>query len=162
MTVFICQSEYSVSKDKLFAFFEDPIGFDTLVGNSPGVQVLKRPNSLHVGEIAILKVPILPFIKWKWVSEHVEYKKNEYFVDTQTSGPFRKFVHKHKLENSSREGYCILTDEIELDFFLFPISKWFILPMLKIMFLDRHRVTAKALSCEYKNLFCGYSRTVIN
>jgi hypothetical protein len=151
---FICKSKFSCEVEKLFAFHESPQGFETLVGLEKGVKVLQKPNSLNIGERAILEVEILPFWKVTWIAEHTNYKKHELFQDTQIQGPFKKFVHSHVFQTLDKNS--ILSDEIELDFYFLPISKIFILQKLKSQFLNRHRITAKTLNVSYENLFCGF------
>ena len=155
MTIkFVCKSQFACNVEKLFSFHESPEGFDTLVGLEKGVKVLQKPNSLHVGERAILVVELLPFYNVLWIAEHTDYKKNELFQDTQIQGPFKKFVHSHiflKDGNSS-----ILLDEIELDFYFLPIAKLILLQKLRTQFLNRHRITAEKLNTTYKNLYCGF------
>ncbi|MCB1179125.1 MAG: SRPBCC family protein [Leptospiraceae bacterium] len=152
-TYFSYKSRFFCPKEELFKFHESPKGFETLVGLDPNVKVLKRPNSLLKGEEAILKVDIFPGISKNWISLHTDYKEKEYFEDTQMDGPFKKFIHKHIF---SEDGdYSILEDRIEFDFFLLPISKYFIYLKLKPQFQKRHIVTAKTLGVKSENLFCG-------
>jgi ligand-binding SRPBCC domain-containing protein len=161
MTYFICQSEFSVPVESLFDFHEGSDGFQTLVGLQKGVEVIQKPSSLQIGQVAILKVPILPFIKVRWVAEHKEFIKNQLFVDIQTEGPFKKFAHRHIFKSLSDQS-SILIDQIEISFYLWPISKWFILPMLKAQFSNRHKATANKLHCKAKLMFCGYSSSIID
>ena len=151
---FVCKSQFACSVEKLFSFHESPEGFDTLVGLEKGVKVLQKPNSLHVGERAILVVELLPFYNVLWIAEHTDYKKNELFQDTQIQGPFKKFVHSHIFLKDGDSS--ILLDEIELDFYFLPIAKLILLQKLRTQFLNRHEVTAKKLNTTYKNLYCGF------
>ena len=151
---FVCKSQFACSVEKLFSFHESPEGFDTLVGLEKGVKVLQKPNSLHVGERAILVVELLPFYNVLWIAEHTDYKKNELFQDTQIQGPFKKFVHSHIFLKDGDSS--ILLDEIELDFYFLPIAKLILLQKLRTQFLNRHEVTAKKLNTTYKILYCGF------
>jgi ligand-binding SRPBCC domain-containing protein len=161
MTYFICQSEFSVSKETLFSFHASPEGFQTLVGLAKGIEVIDKPSSLRIGETAVMRVPIFPFIKVKWVAKHIAYEKNRLFADTQITGPFIKFEHYHKFQ-SIDERKSILTDQIEVKFLFWAISKWFVLQMLKKQFLERHKATANFLNCDSKLVFCGYSVSIID
>ncbi|MDZ4727212.1 MAG: hypothetical protein SH817_13735 [Leptospira sp.] len=158
MTYFICQSEFEISRDTLFGFHESKDGFDTLVNQAPGVVVLQKPNSLMIGETAILLVSIF---KIKWIAKHIAYVKNELFIDKQISGPFLEFEHSHIFKEISKDKSKLI-DQIKLDFYLWPISKWFILPILKKQFKNRHQATAKFLNTKSKLMFCGYSISVID
>lgn len=161
MTYFICQSEFQKDLESLFSFHEDPKGFESLVALSEGIEVIQRPNSLAVGETAILRVPIFLKIKATWVAKHILYEKNKIFVDQQISGPFSFFEHHHKFKKIS-DQVSVLTDQIEIRFPFWSISKWFLLPILKKQFIERHKTTAKLLNCQAKLMFCGYSVSIID
>ena len=161
MTYFICQSEFTISKDTLFSFHEGSDGFRVLVSLAKGIEVIQAPNSLAIGSTAIMKVPILPFIKMKWIAEHTGYVKNDSFTDTQISGPFNRFIHQHKFRSLNQDR-SVLIDQIEILFWFWPITRFFILPILKKQFQTRHKATAEFLGCEYKLMFCGYSSSVVD
>ncbi len=161
MTFFICQSEFDTSVEHLFAFHEEPQGFDSLVAMDKRIEIIQKPKSIQIGEVAILRVPILFQLKSNWIAEHTQYEKNKLFVDTQKEGPFVKFEHHHKFKMVS-DKKSILTDQIQIDFHFWPISKWFILPVLKKQFKERHQVTAERLKCNHHLVFCGYSVSVID
>jgi ligand-binding SRPBCC domain-containing protein len=152
--IFECKSTYHCSLEKLFSFHEDPIGFETLVALDKSVKVLQAPTSIEkIGTQAILEVTLFPLIKKKWIAEHIGYKKNEIFIDIQKEGPFLFFRHEHRF---SKDGeYSVLTDHIEFEFFLNPISKYFVAQKIKSQFKARHKATADYLQVEYKNTFCG-------
>ncbi|WP_039937902.1 SRPBCC family protein [Leptospira terpstrae] len=158
MHTFIYRSSFPIKKESLFHFHEDPIGFKTLVGGTKGVEIIKAPKSLQVGEEVILKVTILPFWKQTWIAKHIAYEKNNFFQDNQEQGPFRKFLHTHCFLDSP-EGVTssILSDEIQIDYFLWPISRFFLFPILYFMFRKRHALTAKHFGVKPKLIFCRYS-----
>ncbi len=151
---FECKSVFHCSVETLFQFHEDSIGFETLVGLDKSVKVIQAPTSIsEVGTHAILNVTILPGIKKTWIAEHIEYKKNELFVDIQKSGPFQSFKHEHRF--FSIGDYSELNDHIEFEFFLNPISKYFVAEKLKSQFKARHKATANYLQVGYKMNTCG-------
>jgi ligand-binding SRPBCC domain-containing protein len=80
-------------------------------------------------------------------------KKNEIFIDIQKEGPFLSFRHEHRFSKAGE--YSELTDHIKFEFFLNPISKFFVAQKIKSQFKARHKATADYLQVEYKNTFCG-------
>ena len=148
--VFECESIFTCSVNGLFAFHESNLGFQTLVGADPKIEVIKAPNSLQVGEEAVLKVKLFPFMKVTWIAKHIEYIPNKIFVDKQIKGPFPQFIHSHIFEE--HEEGSKLIDKIELEFPLFFITKFFLEYELKNLFLKRHFLTSQALGCKYKNI----------
>ncbi|MBM9547201.1 hypothetical protein JWG40_09260 [Leptospira sp. 201903074] len=158
MNTFIYRSSFPIEKEILFQFHEDPIGFQTLVGETKGIEILKSPKSLQVGEEVVLKISILPFWKQTWIAKHIAYSKNNFFQDNQEKGPFRKFQHTHRfLDSPEGNTSSILSDEIQLDFYLWPISRFFLFPILYFMFRKRHWLTAKHFGVKAKLIFCRYS-----
>lgn len=152
--IFECKSVFFCPVDRLFQFHEEKIGFDTLVGIDKSVEVLQAPTSIsEIGTQAILNVKILPGFKKQWVAEHTDYQKNKLFVDIQKSGPFKFFRHEHRF--SLNGDYAELNDHIEFEFFLNPISKYFVVEKLKSQFKERHKVTAQYLQVGYEMKFCG-------
>ncbi|MCW7462719.1 SRPBCC family protein [Leptospira limi] len=161
MDTFIFQSKFQVPIESLFQFHEDPIGFETLMKANQGIRVIQKPGSIKVGETAILKVPIFPFLFTEWIAKHTKYEKNSLFQDNQEKGPFLKFLHTHRFIKVN-ENESIISDEIEINFYLWPISKYFLYPMLYLMFKKRHKLTAEYFSVKPILIFSGYSRTVVN
>lgn len=147
--IFECESIFYCSVNDLFSFHESKLGFETLVSADPKVEVIQAPKSLNVGEEAILKVKILPFIKVDWIARHTEYKPNQIFVDEQIKGPFQKFKHSHIFEEYQTSAKLI--DKIELEFPLFLVTKSFLEKELRALFLRRHFLTSQALNCGYEN-----------
>lgn len=152
-TYFFIRSRFACSREKLFGFHEDPIGFEVLVGLDPGVSVLQKPVNILKGAEAVLKVDIFPGISKEWVSRHTDYKKNEVFEDTQIRGPFKKFIHQHLFFEDGENS--ILEDRIEFEFFLLGISKYFIYMKLKSQFTKRHKATADHLGVHSELLSVG-------
>ncbi|MCW7471172.1 SRPBCC family protein [Leptospira kanakyensis] len=158
MNTFVYRSSFPISKELLFQFHEKPIGFQTLVGGQKGVKIIKAPKSIQIGEEVILEMKILPFWKSVWIAKHISYSKNNYFQDLQEKGPFKKFQHLHLfLDDAEGINSSILSDEIQIDFFLWPISKYFLYPILYFIFKKRHGITAKHFGVKEKLIFCRYS-----
>lgn len=128
-----------------------------MVEAMPGVQVTQKPNSLEVGQIAILKVPVLPGIRMTWTAEHTVYRKNEEFADIQKKGPFTYFYHRHIFypDTDKNSDASILEDRIELEAPFSWISNFFVGFILKKQFLKRHRITASALNIGFTPLENG-------
>ncbi|MCW7492077.1 hypothetical protein ND861_05345 [Leptospira sp. 2 VSF19] len=156
MNTFIYRSSFPIKREDLFQFHEDPIGFETLVGGANGIKVIKAPNSLLAGEEVVLEINILPFWKKIWVAKHISYQKNEFFTDNQEKGPFLKFEHTHRFLDGS-DGRCILSEEIQIDFHFWTISRILLFPILFFMFHKRHTLTGKHFGVRPKLILCRYS-----
>jgi hypothetical protein len=144
---FIARSFFETSPQTLFQWHEDS-GFAVLLNLDPRIKILKKPNSLFVGETAEFEIPILPGIYRKWIAKHTAYAPPHRFEDTQIEGPFLQFIHSHEFA-SSRNG-SILTDRIQIQFYPIPFSGLVLGFLLKNQFRDRHRATAKAMGVSYQ------------
>ncbi|TGK79626.1 hypothetical protein EHQ23_18720 [Leptospira bourretii] len=158
MNTFIYRSKFPINKEILFRFHEEPIGFQTLVGGTKGIEIIQPPKSLAIGEEVIFKIRIFPFWKTIWIARHIAYQQNHFFVDRQEKGPFLKFQHTHLfLDGTDGKNSCILSEEIEINFYLWPLSRFFIFPFLYFMFRKRHELTAKHFGVKEELIFCRYS-----
>lgn len=82
-----------------------------------GVRVIKPPASLRDGEQAELRVPVGP-IRLTWVAEHFDFHDRGaaggQFSDRQVRGPFKSWVHRHRVEPDGA-GACVLEDRVEFE-----------------------------------------------
>ncbi|BAZ48173.1 cyclase [Nostoc ellipsosporum NOK] len=114
------------------------------------VQVVRREGGLEVGAITEFRL-FLGLLPLTWLARHTEYEKYRLFTDTQISGPFEFWVHRHQFE--PEDGKTKLTDAIS---FSLPggetvefLSGWLVQAQLEAMFRYRHYVTKK--ECESNN-----------
>ncbi len=143
---FVHESVFEVDVEALFAFHERADAFALLMPPWETVRNVKPASSLEVGAVASLEQRVGPI--WiEIVAEHVEYEKNQIFVDEMRKGPFAAWRHEHRFE-SHTEG-SRLVDAITysppmgvLGRLAAPLA---IAPRLRKMFEYRHRVTREAL-----------------
>ena len=140
---FVKESFIKAPPEVVFSFHELDDAFEKLVPPWEKVEVLQRADIAKVGSQAIIEQSIFGLIKQKWVAEHTAYDPPNMFEDTQVSGPFKKWVHKHHII-LEKDG-ALLRDEIEFDpgfSFVGELgAKLVILPKIEKMFEYRHKVT---------------------
>ena len=89
-------------------------------------------------------------LRVRWVAEHTQYEPPNLFVDTQISGPFAEWNHRHEFEPVGR--YTSLHDRIEYRVPLGAIGRLFgagkALATLEAMFAFRHRLTRDDLTLQ--------------
>ena len=113
--------------EQVFAFFSDPANLPRIL--PPGqraridqVRQVAPPDGLGgagVGteiEISLCPVPFLP-IRAKWVARITGFARNQFFVDEQIKGPFKKWLHRHEFEAREQAGQAgtVLRDIVEFD-----------------------------------------------
>jgi ligand-binding SRPBCC domain-containing protein len=148
---FVKESIIKASPERVFAFHELP---DALVRLTPPwekTRVIKPAPDLCVGSTAIVETKMFGLVPVRWVSEHTAYERPRMFEDTQTSGPFHRWRHRHIVR--PHEGGAVLRDEIEyeppLGFIGRMASPLLIEPRLRRLFDYRHEVTRRW--CEKDN-----------
>ena len=140
---FVKESVIRCSPERVWAFHELPDAFERLVPPWEKVKIVQRADISKIGSRTILESRILGPFKVRWVAEHTAYDPPRMFEDTQVSGPFKSWRHRHVVEPHP-EG-AVLRDEIEFEP---PMSilgssaaPMFIVPRLEKMFDYRHGVT---------------------
>ncbi|MFN6565714.1 SRPBCC family protein [Dendronalium sp. ChiSLP03b] len=113
------------------------------------VQVVRREGGLEVGAITEFRLFLGP-LPLTWLARHTECEQYRLFTDTQISGPFESWVHRHQFE--PQDGKTRLTDAIS---FSMPgggtvefIGGWLVQAQLEAMFRYRHYITKR--ECESK------------
>ncbi|MCH8507724.1 MAG: SRPBCC family protein [Phycisphaerales bacterium] len=137
---------------EVFAWHQRPGTLNELIPPWEKVTIEQRPESLGDGARAVLVIRNGP-LKLRWVAEHHGFVdrglEGGEFTDTQVSGPFKRWTHRHLVE-ADGPGACWLDDRIEYQLPLGPLGKLFGGAMtrrkLERMFGYRHEVTRKA--CE--------------
>lgn len=104
-------------------------------------------GSLAVGSRVVLKTKIGP-VPLRWVAQHTEYDPPHLFADTQVSGPFAQWDHRHVFEGIGSET-SRLTDDITYRTPLGQIGNlfggWKARATIESMFAYRHRITTDDL-----------------
>jgi ligand-binding SRPBCC domain-containing protein len=140
---FVKESFIRAAPERVFAFHELPDALARLTPPWERTRVLSAAPDLRVGSRAIVETRLIGLLPLRWVAEHTAYDPPRMFEDMQVKGPFRKWVHRHRVVPN--ENGSLLRDEIEFEPPLGPLgrpaSPVFIEPRLRRLFDYRHRVT---------------------
>jgi ligand-binding SRPBCC domain-containing protein len=137
---FTIETKLNAPAATVYAWHEDPSALDKLSPQSVGVEVVK-PALIKVGEIAHIKVPLIPnLLKIDWLAKIIYVHKGLEFRDEQIKGPFSYWLHKHRFIPTGTG--CLMRDEVE---YVLPcgqlihhLGKRFVQSQLKDMFSFRH------------------------
>ncbi len=148
---FVKESIIRAAPKKVFAFHALPDAIERLIPPWENAKIIQKADISKIGSQAIIEQKIFGIFPSRWVAEHTKYEPPQMFEDTQISGPFKSWRHRHIVE--PREEGAILRDEIEFEppFWIFgriaaPVA---VLPKLEKMFAYRHEVTREW--CEAEN-----------
>lgn len=152
MPVFHKRSRIGASAARVFAWHRSPDALTRLIPPWEKVTVEQAPASLGGGDRAVLMIRNGP-VRLRWVAEHHGYEdRGELggeFTDTQVSGPFKAWTHRHLVEADGPDA-CWLDDRIEYELPLGWLGRVcggaLTARKLERMFEFRHRVTRE--QCE--------------
>ena len=106
------------------------------------VTIIRREGGLGVGAISEFRLS-LAGIPVRWVATHIKCEPNQLFVDRQTIGPMKSWLHRH--EFMMENGQTRLTDHISYEipggFLAEWILGWWVDARLTDMFRYRHQIT---------------------
>ncbi len=144
---YVASSTLPVSVEEAFAYHERPGALQRLIPPWESVTIESSDNSLAVGSRVVLKTSLMG-VPIKWVAKHTEYDPPHSFADTQLSGPFAVWDHRHVFQAAGSQS--LLTDEIDFQLPLGPVGAALgsgaALAKIESMFAYRHRVTQDDLS----------------
>ena len=97
------ETAIEASGEQLFAWHERPGAFFRLLPPWEDTRVIERGNGLAAGERTILDMSMFGPVRTRWVAEHTWCERPAGFDDTQTEGPFTKWVHQHRFHDGRLE-----------------------------------------------------------
>ena len=140
---FIKESIIKAAPARVFAFHELPDAFERLMPPWEKAEIIQKADISVIGSRAVIEQKLFGLIPSRWVAEHTAYEPPRMFEDTQISGPFASWRHRH-IVLPHADGAC-LRDEIEYEApmsFLGALAAPFVIvPKLEKMFEYRHKVT---------------------
>lgn len=85
-----------ISIDEAWDFFSSPKNLKDITPAYMGFTILNDvPDKMYPGMIIRYKLSPLPGYRVKWTTEITQVRQNEYFIDTQLSGPYKIWHHEH-------------------------------------------------------------------
>lgn len=144
----IAHFEYSslipASVEEVWTFHERPDALERLTPPDRRVQILLRHGGLQTGAEVVMRMKLFGPISATWTAQHTGYKRHEYFIDELRAGPFHFWRHKHLFAPTAKGMQ--LTDSIDFQAPLAPLSEWFVRRQLQQLFAWRHAVTRAAVA----------------
>ena len=95
---------------EVFAFFSDAANLDSITPPWLSFRtVTRQPVEMQAGAVIDYKLRVRGFpIRWR--SEITAWEPPHRFVDEQTRGPYRLWIHEHKFE--PRNGGTLVCDDV--------------------------------------------------
>lgn len=152
---YIAQTVLPTSVDESFAYHDRPGALQRLVPPWESVELEYSDHSLAVGSRVVMKTKVMG-VPLRWVAKHTEYDPPNLFADTQVSGPFASWDHRHEFSSlDSDPNRSQLRDHIRYRLPMGKLGKFFgsakARKTIEAMFAYRHRITRDdlQLSMDY-------------
>jgi len=86
-----------VSLDTAWDFFSNPANLQAITPENMGFTVISKHHgdTLYAGQIIEYKVRPILNIPIYWMTEIIQVKEKEYFIDEQRYGPYALWHHQH-------------------------------------------------------------------
>ena len=132
-----------VSVTDAFAYHERPGALNRLIPPWESAVIEHSDQSLAPGSQVVLVAKIAG-VPVRWVAQHTRYEPPTLFEDTQLSGPFANWLHRHEF-SATGESSSVLRDSIQYKLPMGALGDTFgsrtALRTIESMFAYRHRTT---------------------
>ncbi|TWT87925.1 TIGR01777 family oxidoreductase [Stieleria varia] len=153
---YVASTSLPVSETDAFSYHDRPGALQRLIPPWESAIVERSDGSLAVGSEVVLKTSLFG-VPLRWLARHTEYDPPQLFADTQVSGPFAQWDHRHSFSNGVAndaadnpsqtilQDHCVMKDAVTYRLPLGMIGKMMggglVKGKLESMFAYRHRVT---------------------
>ena len=110
---FVKETRIAAPPAQVFAFHESPGALQRLTPPWEKVELVEGGESIRPGSRVVLRTKLGP-LALTWVAEHTEYEAGRMFADTQRSGPFASWYHRHLFLDDGQGG-TVLRDEVDYE-----------------------------------------------
>ena len=88
--------------DSLWNFISSPKNLEKITPKSMKFEITSenQDNIIFPGMIITYKISPLLNIPIQWITKITSVKKKKSFIDQQNRGPYKKWIHEHKLEET--------------------------------------------------------------
>ena len=99
-----------VSLEKAWDFFSNPANLQTITPDNMGFKVISKHHggAMYAGQIIEYTVKPVLNIPIYWMTEIIQVKDKQYFIDEQRFGPYSLWHHQHHFK--AIEGGVEMTD----------------------------------------------------
>jgi ligand-binding SRPBCC domain-containing protein len=104
---FVTRSWVAASRERTFAFFDDPSNLARLMPPGAGIRVVRvEPSPPTSGTEIEFRYGTGP-LRRTWLVRYLEHVPGERIVDETISGPLRRFHHSHTFRTAANGGTWI-------------------------------------------------------
>ncbi|MFN0108235.1 MAG: SRPBCC family protein [Blastocatellia bacterium] len=153
MKVYVLEREQTISRSKreTFSFFSDASNLERITPPFLRFKILtKSPIEMKSGTLIKYRIKLFG-IPLNWLTKIELWEPEDFFVDTQLTGPYSLWRHSHTFEEI-RPNQTLIRDTVEysLPFGVLGMltHELFVKHTLKIIFDYRAKMTAQLLEAQ--------------
>jgi len=106
------QQRINLSQQELWAFIATPVNLNLLTPPNLQFKFLSElPETMSDGLLLLYEVGIVPFGRWRWLTEIKHIRPGISFVDEQRLGPYRFWYHYHEIV-ALPDGHSLMLDRV--------------------------------------------------
>ena len=114
------QSRFDVDAPSLFAWHARPGALERLLPPWEHMRIVSRHGGITDGSRVTIEIRRGPF-RLRWEALHRDFEDGRRFQDVQVAGPFRRWVHTHRVEPDG-DHRSILIDHVDYALPLGPLG----------------------------------------
>ena len=121
-----------ISLQEAWDFFSNPANLQTITPDNMGFKVISRHHGdrMYAGQLIEYTVKPVLGIPLYWMTEIIQVKDKEYFIDEQRYGPYKLWHHQHHFKEIP--GGVEMTDIVH-----YKNPYWFIGNIANTLFVKR-------------------------
>lgn len=137
------------SLERTFGFFADPWNLEAITPPWLSFRIVEAPDRLERGSVLRYRLRLFG-VPIRWKTEITEWDPPGGFTDTQLRGPYRLWIHEHRVEPV--DGGTRVTDRVRYRIPLGPVgalvNRVFVRRWLDAIFAFRARRMAELLTAD--------------
>lgn len=143
--IYTCSLEIALPRDEVFSFFASAENLQRITPPNLGFQIVTpTPIEMKAGALIDYRIS-LHGIPMTWRTEITKWDPPFGFVDTQLSGPYKQWIHRHTFSETDA-GSTLIEDEVRYRLPLEPlgdIARFFVEREIKNIFDYRQKTVAE-------------------
>ncbi|HMJ09417.1 MAG TPA: SRPBCC family protein [Pyrinomonadaceae bacterium] len=156
--VFTRSLKLSVPRGEAFAFFSDARNLERITPPELGFRILTpQPINIRQGTLIDYRLKIRGF-PVKWQTEISVWDPPHAFVDRQTHGPYKQWIHRHKFIEIDKDT-TLIEDEVKYRIGFAPFGEMANLLVRRELdhIFDHREERVKAILCGQDEISVGHS-----
>ena len=99
----IYHQSISRSIENVWEYFAKPQNLNELTPPNLAFEIINDvSHMMYPGQLIEYRIKFFPLIRSIWLTEIIQVKQLEYFIDEQRIGPYRYWSHEHRFQSNGK------------------------------------------------------------